>query len=266
MPGRQRDGSAAEVGDAPPAARAGEVQHLAAGAGHPLHGLRGLQAAAPAQGVAVEPQGRGGIAFLRLHAERAKPRRLGQVGGAGPEPERGADGGPGQWDTAAVAALLRAARPAEDRILDLVPGNVGDLVQAEFLALVQVRRAGRASISRIAGRARRRPRPRSSLGEVPPFSSQARAAWCPRSSGGSPYRVACRTTSSFESTHVLDDPCRCASERLSVTTRRNSPAFQLASSRSKLKACPARPGWRTSAAGTGAPRPRPRRPGAGRTR
>ena len=36
----------------------------------------------------------------------------------------------------------------------------------------------------------------------------------------------------------MDDSCRCASERLSVMIRRNSPAFQFASSKSKLKACP----------------------------
>ena len=79
-----------------------------------------------------------------LGARLARDQPGGGVGGELAAFGRGAgqeEGAGRQRDTTAVAALLRAARPAEDRILDLVPGNVGDLVQAEFLALVQVRRA-----------------------------------------------------------------------------------------------------------------------------
>ena len=115
VPVRQRDRPGPEVGHAAPATRTGEVQHLTVGAGQPFHGLAGLQLVPPAQGVPVEPQGRGRIPLLGLHAERAEPGRLRQVGGTGPEPERRAVGRPRQRDPAAVAALLRACGPRVDR-------------------------------------------------------------------------------------------------------------------------------------------------------
>ena len=59
-----------------------------------------------------------------------------------------------------------------------------------------------------------------------------------RPGAGRPYRVACRTTSWFESTQVLDEPERTARARLFSTTVRNCPASKSASSRSKLNAWP----------------------------
>jgi hypothetical protein len=141
-PARHWDGPGTEVGHRSPAAGAAEVQHLPVAARHPLQVLGGLQLAAPAERLPVENQGRGRIVLLRLDAERAEPGRLRQVSGIGPEPERRALSRPGQRDPASVAALFRTAGPQEGGILDTLGRNVRDLVQAEFLSLVQVDRPG----------------------------------------------------------------------------------------------------------------------------
>ena len=62
--------------------------------------------------------------------------------GVGAEPERRVTGRPGQRDPAAVAALFRATGPQEGGILNKLGGKVRDLVQAEFLSLVEVGRPG----------------------------------------------------------------------------------------------------------------------------
>ena len=80
--------------------------------------------------------------LLRLDAERAEPGRLRQVSGIGPKPERRAVSRPGQRDPASVAACIRTAGPQEGGVLDPLGRNVRDLVQAEFLTLVQVGRPG----------------------------------------------------------------------------------------------------------------------------
>ena len=95
----------------------------------------------------------------------------------------------------------------------------------------------------MAARARRRP-PATSRSPAPPPSSHSRPCrFAGRPSGarpgaGRPYRVACRTTSWFDSTQVLDEPERSARARLFSTTVRNCAASKSASSRSKLNACP----------------------------
>jgi hypothetical protein len=142
------------------------VQHLAAGAGHPLHGLRGLQATAPAQGVAVEPQGRGGIAFLRLHAEGPNQASWGRWAVPDPNP----NDGPTAVQGSGTRQPSRPFSAPRDRLKTgswtWSPGMSGTSCRPSSSPWYRYAEPGRASISRIAARARRRPRPRSSLGEV----------------------------------------------------------------------------------------------------
>ena len=135
--------------------------------------------------------------FLRLHAERTEPGGLRQMRSVGAEPEGRPVSRPGQRDAAPVAAFFRAAGPPEDGIFATVAGNVRDLVQAEFLPLVEVGRPGQRQHQQGG-----RPGPPGtetaiSSGEMPSLSSHAlavsmllRSSWA-----GSAYRVACRTTS-----------------------------------------------------------------------
>ena len=86
-------------------------------------------------------------------------------------------------------------------------GRFADLLQPELLALVQVRRARQRQHQQYRG-----PRAAQPLLDVDrrlgPVAQQPGLAVLPRASGsfGSPYRVACRTTSWLENTQVDDDP------------------------------------------------------------
>ena len=89
-------------------------------------------------------------------------------------------------------------------------------------------------MSSVAARARRRPRSSSASGSVPSLVSHASRSV----PSGSAYRVACRTTSWLESTHVDDAPDSRASSRFLSMIAANVVASHPASRRSKLNAWP----------------------------
>jgi hypothetical protein len=71
-------------------------------------------------------------------------------------------------------------RPEEGGILEQLGGNVTDFPQAEFLALVQISRAGQGQHEQDRGPGPPQAQAAIQSGMVPPLSSHAGLFWLPR--------------------------------------------------------------------------------------
>ncbi len=90
----------------------------------------------------IEPRS----ASCASHGQRRPVGGLGQPRPAGLvpawlKPKAACRAGPGQWHATAVPSRVDAAGPEVHRVLDLVGRQVGDLVEAQLVALVDVQRS-----------------------------------------------------------------------------------------------------------------------------
>ena len=171
------------------------------------------------------------------------------VGRVGAEAEGRPVGCPRQRNPAAVAALLGTAGRGDIGSWQRVGGQVGDLVQPELFALVEVGGPGQSQHQqgrrpsppqpRARGRAPALavgPQPRLRLLRGPPVGGQSVA-------GGD-----ARTTSWLDSTQVEEAPTARALGKVAVMTRRNSSASPVGFEQVEVeRLAEALAGWRSAA-------------------
>ena len=243
----ERERLGAEVRDDLPPARAAEPQHVVAAGVDPLELLGRLQLVPQGERPPVERQHRVGIVAPapRRRARRTTPAA---AGARRPSPK------PNESPVRVHGSGTRhPSRPTSTPGLRKNVGSwrsasssLGDLVQAELLALVEVGRPGQPEHEerRRARAARARARGRAP-GCVPPREQPlvavlarrtARRRRAPGAAGRSASRAARRRGSTAPTSST--SRTRAASSRLSVTMCRNCAASKSASSRSKLNAWP----------------------------
>ena len=240
---RQGYGPGPEVGHALPAAGPAEVQHLPVRAGSTHSSVSAAcslrRSRAPA---GIELRVEAGVVAPAPARDADRTRRA--AAGAqppAPKPKDGPSAVQGSGTRHPSRPFSAPLGPPERRVLRRSPGRSRDLVQAELLALVEVGRPGQRQHQQGRGPGPAQPEIAIELGvgavaEQPGAGRPAgasRRSWAAARSG---WRAGRRRGWTAPRSRTL--PTRCAAARLSVMTRRNSPASQSASSRSKLKAWP----------------------------
>src|SRR5690606_8605839 len=134
LAGGQRRGRRAEVGDARPAVRAPERQHIALRELFvPDEALIRLQLATQRERLPIESERGGRDVVFGLDRALGEPRRLREVSAVRAEAERASLAGPRKRHATPVASDVHSAAVEERRILSGVVRDVADLVQAELL-------------------------------------------------------------------------------------------------------------------------------------